>query len=62
MLAFEKYRTATATTSDSSHQLIFIFDEVSIPKYGPPCKINCSEIGYNKFIGISIYERLISDL
>ena len=28
MLAFEKYRTATATTSDSSHQLIFIFDEV----------------------------------
>ena len=28
MLAFEKYRTAAATTSDSSHQLIFIFDEV----------------------------------
>ena len=28
MLAFEKYKTATATTSDSSHQLIFIFDEV----------------------------------
>jgi flagellar biosynthetic protein FliS len=28
MLAFEKYRTAAATTTDSSHQLIFIFDEV----------------------------------
>ncbi len=28
MLAFEKYRTATATTSDSSHQLIFVFDEI----------------------------------
>jgi flagellar biosynthetic protein FliS len=28
MLAFEKYKTAAATTSDSSHQLIFIFDEV----------------------------------
>ena len=28
MLAFEKYRTAAATTSDSSHQLIFIIDEV----------------------------------
>ena len=28
MLAFEKYRTATAKTSDSSHQLIFIFDEI----------------------------------
>lgn len=28
MLAFEKYKAATATTSDTSHQLIFIFDEV----------------------------------
>jgi len=28
MLAFEKYKTTAATTSDSSHQLIFIFDEV----------------------------------
>lgn len=28
MLAFEKYKAATATTSDTSHQLIFIFDEI----------------------------------
>jgi flagellin-specific chaperone FliS len=28
MLGFEKYRTATATTTDSTHQLIFIFDEL----------------------------------
>lgn len=28
MLAFEKYKAATATTTDTSHQLIFIFDEV----------------------------------